>query len=141
MKLTEKQVHEIAQELEAGMKVFINRDNLEIKSILDWDVMYGADEFWDEELEEIENKWENYLVLEKMSSNEAFSIMEDFIEEVDDEILQKDLFKILSRKSPFANFKDEVDSSDYRQRWFEFRQKKYEEYVREQLDLDNTEYE
>jgi hypothetical protein len=33
-----------------------------------------------------------------------------------------------------------VESSEYRQNWFDFRQRKYEEYVREQLDHGNIEY-
>jgi hypothetical protein len=141
MKLTAKQINEIAQELEAGMKVYINRADLEIRTILDSDDMYGDTEFWDEELEKIENEWTDYIVLEKMASGEAFTIMEGFVEEVDNEKLQQDLIKILNRKSPFANFKAEVESSDYRQNWFNFRDQKYEEYVREQLEEENVEFE
>ncbi|GBD89199.1 hypothetical protein BMS3Abin03_03149 [bacterium BMS3Abin03] len=51
-------------------------------------------------------------------------------------MMKENLFKILNRRSPFANFKAEIDESDYRERWFEFRDKKYEEYVREEL-LEN----
>jgi len=141
MKLTAKQINEIAQELVAGMKVFINRENLEIRTILDWDDMYGDTELWEEELEEIENEWTKYVVLEKMKSGEAFTIMEDFIEEVDDERLQQDLIKILNRRSPFANFKAEVESSEYRQQWFDFRDRKYEDYVREHLEEEKIEFE
>jgi len=141
MILTAKQINEIAQELLAGMKVFINRETLEIRTILDWDTMYGDTELWDEELEKIEQEWASYVVLQKMESREAFSIMEDFIEEVKDLKMQQDLIKILNRKSPFGNFKAEVESSDYRQNWFDFRQRKYEEYVREQLENENIELE
>lgn len=123
------------------MKVYINRADLEIRTILDSDDMYGDTEFWDEELEKIENEWTDYIVLEKMASGEAFTIMEGFVEEVDNEKLQQDLIKILNRKSPFANFKAEVESSDYRQNWFNFRDQKYEEYVREQLEEENVEFE
>jgi len=38
----------------------------------------------------------------------------NFLQIIADEKLQKDLFKILNRKSPFANFKAEVETSDYR---------------------------
>ncbi|SMD44242.1 hypothetical protein SAMN00777080_2862 [Aquiflexum balticum DSM 16537] len=55
-KLTKKQVYDISQELQCGMKVFVNTDTLEYKSIPDMDDMddFG---FWDEELEEIGNIW------------------------------------------------------------------------------------
>jgi len=141
MKLTSKQVNEIAQELEAGMKVFINRENLEIRTILDWDDMYGNSEIWEEELKKIDEEWTDYVVLEKLESRESFRIMEAFVDEVDDEKMQEDLVKILNRKSPFANFKDEVENSLYRQKWFAFRTKKFEDYVRDQLEMNDLEYE
>jgi hypothetical protein len=123
------------------MKVFINRINLETKPILDWDQTSGDTEFWDEELELIEKEWTDYIIIEKMDSTEAFKIMEGFINEIDDKRLRDDLIKILNRRSPFANFKSEVEMSRYRQKWFDFRHKKYEEYVREQLKFENIEFE
>jgi len=133
MKITPKQINEIAQELEAGMKVYINEETLEIRSILDWEDITD-NELWEEELEKIENEWSDIAVIEKMESWEAFRVMEDFIDEVEDERLSEDLAKILSRKSPFANFKAEVETSPYRQKWFDFRLRKYEEYVKEKLE-------
>ncbi len=67
--------------------------------------------------------------------------MVDFVDQVDDKRLKEDLIKILNRKSPFANFKMEVESSNHRQKWFDFRTKSNEDYIREQLDLENIEYE
>lgn len=58
---------------------------------------------------------------------------------MDDERLKEDLIKISNRKSPFANFKAEIESSAYREEWFSFRTKKYEEYVKEQLELEDFE--
>jgi hypothetical protein len=140
MKFTAKRINEIAQELESGMKIYINKETLEYQSVLDWDDMSNP-EPWEEIMEKIENEWTEILILEKLRSRESFRIMEDFVYEIDDQKLKEDLIKILSRKSPFTNFKDEIDSSAYRQMWFDFRTKKYEEYVREQLDIENIEYE
>jgi hypothetical protein len=56
MKLSAKQINEIAQELIGGSKVFINRSDLEIRTVLDWDNVYGDNEFWDAELKKIENE-------------------------------------------------------------------------------------
>ena len=74
MKLTSKQINEIAQNLEAGMKVYINSDTLEFRTILDWDEISDP-ELWDEELEKIESEWDDYVVIEKMESRDAFRIM------------------------------------------------------------------
>ena len=140
MKLNAKQINEIAQELEAGMKVFLNRETLEYKSVLDWDDIVDP-EFWEEEIEKIENEWTDYIVINKMESRDAFRVMEDFVDEIDDQRLKEDLIKILSRKSPFANFKAEIESSEYREKWFTFRIKCYEDYVKEQLKDENIEFE
>ena len=142
MKFSSKQINEIAQELEAGMKVYINNETLEIKPILDWEDSYSDTEIWDEDLKYIEENWSSYRVIEKMESWEAFRIMEEFAEAIDNEELSNELLKILGRKSPFANFKAEVESSPYKQNWFDFRLKRYEDYVRDQLaveDLDVNE--
>ena len=136
MKITSEKINEIAQELEAGMKVYLNRETLEIKPILDWEDI-SDNEIWEEEVEDILKEWSSYLVISKMESWEAFRVMEEFADSVDDEVFREGLIKILNRKSPFANFKAEVESSPYRQNWFDFRLKKYEEYVKEHLEIED----
>ncbi|MDP4274801.1 MAG: UPF0158 family protein [Bacteroidota bacterium] len=135
MKLTDKQINKMAQDLEAGMKIFINKETLEYRTILDLDDLMDP-EFLEEEMEKIENEWSNYAVIEKMNSSEAFKIMEDFVDEVKELKLKENLIKILNRKSPFANFKAEIESSNYREEWFAFRTKRQEDYVKEQLDMN-----
>jgi hypothetical protein len=135
MKITAKQINEIAQQLEAGMRVFLNRDTLEFKSVLAWDEMLDP-EPWEEITETIENEWPDAIILEKMESREAFRVMEDFIDEIKDSKFQEDLIKILNRRSPFANFKAEVETSVYRELWFSFRTSKYEDYIRDQLSSE-----
>lgn len=136
MKVTSSKINEIAQELEAGMKVYLNRETLEIKSILDWEDI-SDDESWEEELEEMVKEWSDFVVLTKMESWEAFKVMEEFVDTIEDETFCEGLIKILSRRSPFANFKAEIESSPYRQNWFDFKLRKYEDYVREQLNNED----
>jgi len=136
MKITSEKINEIAQELEAGMKVYLNRETLEIKPILDWEDI-SDNEIWEEEVEDILKEWSSYLVISKMESREAFRVMEEFADSVEDEVFREGLIKILNRKSPFANFKAEVESSPYRQNWFDFRLKKYEDYVKEHLEIED----
>ncbi|WP_194975160.1 UPF0158 family protein [Aquiflexum lacus] len=138
--LSKKQVFDISQELQCGMKVFVNIDTLEYKSVLDMDDMddFG---FWDEVLEEIENNWKRFFTIEKMSSREGFQIMENFVDELEDGYFRDNLIKILNRKSPFANFKAEVESSEFREQWFAFRDAAYVEYVQEELEMNDVAFE
>ena len=137
MKITTRQINEIAQELEAGMKVYLNKESLEFRSILDWEDIID-NEPQEEELDKIYNEWSNFVVFTKMESREA---MEDFTGGIDDKHFREDLEKILSRKSPFANFKAEVESSQYRQNWFDFCLNAYMEYVKYQLESEGIEFE
>jgi hypothetical protein len=55
--------------------------------------------------------------------------------------LKINLIEILDRKRPFANFKARIESSSYRQIWFDFKDKKYIEYVIKQLEINNIKIE
>ena len=44
------------------------------------------------------------------------------------------LENILENKKPFLNFKNKVDHSDFRQNWFEFKQKELEKRVENELE-------
>ena len=96
---------------------------------------------WDEELGEIENTWKRFFTIEKMSSREGYQIMEDFVNELRDGYFKENLIKILERKSPFANFEAEVESSEFREQWFAFRDAAYVEYVQEELEMNDVAYE
>lgn len=140
MKLAPEQINEIAQYLDAGEVVYINRNTLEFKDLPDWDLIMN-EEIWQKEFEKIEKEWSDYVIIKKMSPRQAYKIMEDFTEEIDDYQLKNEVLLTLNYKKPFANFKALVESSNYRQKWFDFKQKRYEDYVRKQLDLEDIEYE
>lgn len=141
LKLSEIQIKEIADLLDAGLKCYVNKNTHEIKEIIDFDTHPNADlENWQEIIDEIDEHFEDFFVFERMQSNEAFKVMEDFIDEVDDQIFKKRLYWILSKGHPFRNFKDEIDyNGDYRDKWFEFKSKKYIEWVECQIDEYNSE--
>ena len=71
-----------------------------------------------------------------MESHDSIKIMENFVDEVNDIMLQEKLINALNRKKPFANFKYLIEDSDYRQQWFEFRQAQYELYVWDIIKTD-----
>jgi hypothetical protein len=141
MKLNAENIKTIAEDLQTGMNIYINRETLEIRNVINLDDLYGDTEFWEEELEKIEKEWTDYIVIEKLESREAFRIMELFAEEAQDERFRSDLIKILQRRSPFANFKAEVESSEYRQQWFDFKTRQYIHYVKEQLEENEIGFE
>ena len=127
-------VSKIAEELLADMVCFVNGDTLEIESApqalikdpFEYEFTTGdTAEDWDLKHE----NWENCITVEPMESFESFSIMERFTNEVDDLSFRKKLSKALQRKKPFSNFKYLIESSDYRQQWFDFLQAETEEYV------------
>ena len=50
--------------------------------------------------------------------------------------LQNKLISALNNRRPFANFKVLVENSEYREQWFEFRQKAYELHVWDLIKVD-----
>ncbi len=136
IKLTDQQINEIAENLDGGMRCFYNKQSGEIKTLLDFDNWDGADEeLWEEEIMEIDEHWVDLVELEKMSSRESFQLMVDFVETIDNPGLQDRLFIALNRSKPFRNFKWQIDNSGkYRPRWFKYKDQRYIELVKKQLD-------
>ncbi len=133
-----KIVAEIADALTAGLYCFLNPETLEWEDIpetfLDDTLETGLDE---EDMIPIKHtEWNRCIALEPMHSSEAFQIMADFTEEIDDQQLKDQLINALNKRKPFANFKWIIDNSDYRQNWFEFRQKQYENHVWHEIELE-----
>ena len=133
-KVPTKIIKEIAENIDCGMVCFINTDTLETEN---------APQTFIEDPEEFEMitgmtaedmklkylEWENYITVNPLESYEAFKIMEYFVDTVADKILQNKLIDALNRKKPFAGFNSVVDNSDYRQKWFDFKQQQLEEHV------------
>ncbi len=142
MKLTEKQIEEIADNLDCGMRCFYNLKTGEIKTLLNFNSWMGADEEpWEEEAEEIENNWPDYFEFIGFESHESFQIMEDFAESIDDKDLQNKLVNALNRSKPFQNFKWHIDKSGkYRQQWFDFKKMRFIQWVKKQIDLNKEKF-
>ena len=127
-------VKSMANSLLAGLLCFLNLDTLEVED-MPRELADDPEEYEMVTGEKLENaglkheSWQNCITITPMESNESFRIMENFVDEVNDASLQEQLVKALNRRRPFANFKYIVESSDYRQQWFDFRQKQTENYV------------
>lgn len=139
LKLKKAQLEDIAEDLDCGMRCFYNLKTGEIKTILNFDSWIDADEeLWEDVTNEIENNQADYVEFEGFDSHDSFRIMFDFAETVDDARLQDKLINALNRPKPFQNFKWHIDNSgEYRQQWFDFKKKRYIQWVQEQAELKN----
>ena len=83
------------------------------------DGLFGDDE--DEIRDEVEDNPDRYLFIEPVLPDEGFKIMEEFIDSVSDPEAAGALYKALSRRNPFRNFKDTLcEFPETRQDWFKF---------------------
>ena len=143
MKPTKKEIEEIADNLDCGMRCFYNLKSGEIKTIPNFDSWIDADkETWDDVSNEIDENWSDYFEFTRFESHESFKLMVDFSERVNDIGLQNKLIYALNRLKPFQNFKWQIDNSrEYRQQWFDFKKKHYIQWVKYQIDLNNKDFE
>ena len=135
MKISEAQIKEIADELEMGMVCHYHVLEGEFVCIPDTDDPFFDLEPWQESLDKIEEDEEHFVKIEKMDSRRSFQVMADFTDQLPDNRLRNKLHSILDRSKPFRNFKYEIDYSDYRQDWFDFRKNAYIDWVKKQLRL------
>jgi len=134
IKITEDQINEIAELLDSGLLCFIHRENGIIESHPDHMDHMADLEPWQDIIDKIELDFDNYIKIQKMDSSQSFRVMVDFIDTVDAPDLKKQLERILNRPKPFRYFKHEIDESDYRQEWFDFKHKMIMNWVTEQLE-------
>lgn len=142
-------VHTVAENIDCGLVCFINPETLEVeeipKGMLDGFSDFSINrEFGDEDEDEqkfLHEDWETYITVEPRESSESFKIMEKFVDEVNDKSFKNKLINALNNRKPFANFKNIVESSDYRKAWFAFKQHQLEILVWDELqvELENLE--
>jgi hypothetical protein len=129
-------VKEIAEQLDCGFRVFIDIKTRQILFVPDDNDYSDFDtEAWAEELEQIENNATDYYEIDKWTSSEAFEIMSEFTDQLTDNNLQSRLLDALGKKKPFREFKFVIDNSgDFRQMWFDFKNKWQQDFVSRQLN-------
>lgn len=128
----------IAQDIDMGMICFLNTDTMEFDSVLGrsydgyWD---GDQDDWSREVYEKVDAWKNSIRIEPPESWESFDRMERFIENSipDNDAVKSRLRNALSGRQPFQNFKHVINSSKYRQCWFDFKQSQMEQFVLDKL--------
>jgi len=122
--ISPNQINNIAQDLDAGMKCFYHISTKEIKSYPD-ELKGHADfdkEFWEDVMEQVETAPEEYVSFEALESFESFSIMETFINNIEDAKTRNQFQEVIQLKRPFQQFKNLLlDYPDLRQQWFDFK--------------------
>ena len=129
-------IREIAQELDCGFDCYYNFKTNEIVSIQSFSQFSDEEDFKDafsESLDKVEKHKADFIKLETLENFESFKIMELFVEQLSDQNLKSELENILANKKPFQNFKHKIDHSDFRQNWFDFKQKTLEKRVETEL--------
>jgi len=133
---TTENIKEIAEQLDCGFRAFIHKTTGQIIFVPDENSLLGIElDFWNEELEQLENNFTDYYEIDKWTSNEAFEIMSEFADQLTDKNLQSRLFNALRKNKPFREFKFVIDNSgDNKQLWFDFKTKWQQNFVARQLN-------
>ena len=134
-------VKEIAESIDLGNVCFLNTNTLAIDEIpkglffspSDYEMETG---FTLKDFKPKYTRWKKYITIEPLESNESFKIMEKFVDQLDNSKLRERLVYALYNGRPFANFKNIIDNSEIRQDWFDFKDKKLQEYVKTMIEIN-----
>ena len=88
---------------------------------------------WDEEDKEIaeliEMEWDRFIRLPGKYEIHEYRIMEDFIEELDNQRLQTELYRAIQGRGAFRRFKDKIRYSGIEQQWYDYQNNSYQEFA------------
>ena len=146
-------VRQVADSINCGNVCFINPDTLVVEDIpqailderfgyeftTDDDADDDTDSDTDDDTDDLNlehRNWDRFIRVDLPESSESFAIMEAFVQEVKDKNLKNKLVYALSNRKPFAHFKTLIENSDYRKKWFAFKQQKLEEYVWQEIESE-----
>jgi hypothetical protein len=135
--LTPEQIKEIAGQLDCGFRSFVSKIDGEILFIPDTfkhpDIDMHA---WSDEIKKIDANFSDYMEIEQMESRDSFKIMADFVDTLpDSNSLKGRLIHALNKNKPFREFKFVIDNSgEYRQRWFDFKNQRIQQWVIDSFD-------
>jgi hypothetical protein len=135
--LTSEQIKEIAETIDCGFVCYWNIKNNRLIFIPSNDEFeYDDSGAWDEDIKELKLNSSEYREIEQPDSTESFRFMEDFTDELPDNTrIKVTLIEALNKRKPFREFKYEIDNSgEYRQSWFDFKNQKMIEYVKDSID-------
>jgi len=135
--LTQNQIKEIADQLDCGFRCFWSKSNGELLFIPDTYKYPDMDtEAWSDEIEKLDDNFSDFIEIEQLRSRDSFEIMTDFVDSLSDSNkLKNRLINALNKKKPFREFKFVIDNSgEFRQKWFDFKNEKMQEWVTKRLN-------
>lgn len=124
--------------MDCGFDCYYNVKTEEIITIPSFSNISDEDDFkkaFEEDFRKIKKQKPDLIRFEVLESFESFKIMKRFIEQLSDQKLRTELENILVNKKPYQNFKNRIDQSDFRQSWFDFKQKELEKRVETEMRI------
>ncbi len=143
MKLSNKQIKEIADANDIAHDVFVNivtNEFIELPNILHGPI-FEYNEYHTEDLEKLELKWNEFKKFESPNSSESYNIMVSFIENLPLSEIKNQLIYALEKKNPFSKFNQIIHNSEIKQDWYNHKSDKLEERVRyfiEEMKITST---
>lgn len=132
-------VFDIVNSVENGFTVYLNPKTLEMEEV-ESDTLYNMKEFeemHDDLLDEYEldyMKWDSYIRFEPFGYYDANTIMEDFVNQLNDSSLANRLEDALSiRESPDEFLEIINESANAKKAWNKYNRKELEKYVKSHL--------
>jgi len=123
-------IQEIAQQIAKGNTCYLKRQNAKIITIVndtDDEKLIASQE---QLVAELEEKIDKYVRIEKIKDEDQLLIMNDFVEEIADKSVRKEIANALKRKSPVRNFYKEVEGDmGLNQHWINFNSKESRRWV------------
>lgn len=90
-----------------------------------WDGMVNG-EIDPDLIEEIEENFEEYIVLPGKYEIDEYNMMEEFIDNLPEGRKQDELYDAIRGRGAFQRFKDEIYELGLEQRWYKYRDDAYE---------------
>ncbi len=132
IELNDHDLNEAATAIRRGMEVYVHRAHGRMMIADDPERNVRADpEIFEAIMQDVNTDPDAYVHIERMTAPEAIKVMAAFTDRVRNQELWQALTYALKRPNPFQNFKAELGKfpKNY-EKWREFRQVKYTEYVR-----------
>ncbi len=104
-----------------------------------YEIVY-IDDYIDISPEKKEEIYDEYISLPSKYYIDEYSMMEEFIETIDEVKLYNQLYIAISGKGAFRRFKDTCINFDIIDDWYRFRDEKYKELAIEWCKDNNIEY-
>lgn len=109
---TKQQVKEISEQIDCGFQAFYHKQMGSLIFVPNTNRNLEMDtSAWSDELAQLRKSFQDYQEIYPMYRSDSFKVMTDFIQQLDDTILQSRLVEAVNRKKPFREFKFVIDNS------------------------------